>query len=43
MLIQLYSIVSETGIIPKIKSFKLPEFEDLLTKGNLKIIETECL
>jgi len=39
----IFSIVSKIGIIPKIKSFKFPELEHLLTKENLEIIETEYL
>jgi len=39
----IFSIVSKIGIIPKIKSFKFPELEHLLTNENLEIIEKECL
>ncbi len=39
----IFSIVSKIGIIPKIRAFKFPELEHLLTKENLEIIETECL
>ena len=39
----IFSIAGKTGIIPKIRPFKFPEIEHLLTKENLEIIETECL
>lgn len=36
-------LVSKTGLVPKIKSFKISELEDTITIGNLEIVETECL
>lgn len=39
----IFSIGSKLGLIPKIQSFKLPELEDLITKENFKLVETECL
>jgi 2-polyprenyl-3-methyl-5-hydroxy-6-metoxy-1,4-benzoquinol methylase len=39
----LFSIGSKIGITPKIKSFKISEFEQFFIKENFEIIETDCL
>jgi 2-polyprenyl-3-methyl-5-hydroxy-6-metoxy-1,4-benzoquinol methylase len=39
----IFSIVSKIGIIPKVKSFKFLELENLITKENFKTIENRCL
>ena len=39
----LLSLVSKIGLIPKIRSFKISELEDSITKRNFEIVETECL
>jgi len=39
----LLSFVSRIGLIPNVRSFKISELEDLITKGNFDIVETECL
>lgn len=39
----LLSPLSKIGLIPQITSFKISELEDLMTEGNLEIVETECL
>jgi 2-polyprenyl-3-methyl-5-hydroxy-6-metoxy-1,4-benzoquinol methylase len=43
ILSSLFSIANKIGIIPKIKPFRFPELEGLITKGNFEIVETECL
>lgn len=39
----LLSLVSKVGLIPKIRSYKFAELEDLFVNGNFEIVETECL
>ena len=39
----LLSLVSKIGLIPKIRSFKISELEDLIANVNFEIVETECL
>lgn len=39
----IFSIGGKLGIIPIIKSFKLPELEYLITTENFELVETECL
>jgi 2-polyprenyl-3-methyl-5-hydroxy-6-metoxy-1,4-benzoquinol methylase len=36
-------LLIKTGLAPKIRFFKIPELENLLTGGNFQIIEAECL
>jgi 2-polyprenyl-3-methyl-5-hydroxy-6-metoxy-1,4-benzoquinol methylase len=39
----LLSLVTRTGIIPPMRFYKIQELEDLLTRGNFQIVETDCL
>jgi 2-polyprenyl-3-methyl-5-hydroxy-6-metoxy-1,4-benzoquinol methylase len=37
------SVLSKIGLIPKSRPYKIPELEKLITDGDFKIIEAECL
>ena len=37
------SLISKTGLVPEIKPLKFPELKNLITDGNLGILESECL
>jgi hypothetical protein len=36
-------LVTEMGIIPPMRFYKISELEDFVTRGNFLIVEKECL
>lgn len=36
-------LLIKTGLVPKIRFFKIPKLENLISNGNFQIIEAECL
>lgn len=36
-------LLTKIGLVPKIRFFKIPELEYLITNGNFQIIDAECL